>query len=68
MNYVKITDMEYKRVLKEDVITSIEKCISQVENAKSARDLLDARLEYNKDSELVGTMVRLAHTSNYLRF
>ena len=62
MNYVKVTDMEYKRVLKEDVIASIEKCISQVENAKSARDLLDARLEYNKDSELVGTMVRLAHT------
>ncbi len=62
MNYVKITDMEYKRVLKEDVIASIEKCISQVENAKSARDLLDARLQYNKDSELVGTMVRLAHT------
>ena len=62
MNYVKVTDMEYKRVLKEDVIASIEKCISQVENAKSASDLLNARLEYNKDSELVGTMVRLAHT------
>lgn len=62
MNYVKITDMEYKRVLKEDVIASIEKSISKVENAKSAKDLLDARKEYNKDSEILGTMVRLAHT------
>ncbi len=62
MNYVKITDMEYKRILKEDVIASIEKCISRVENAKSAKDLLNARLQYNSDSELLGTMVRLAHT------
>lgn len=62
MNYVKITDMEYKRILKEDVIASIEKCISKVENAKSAKDLLNARLQYNSDSELLGTMVRLAHT------
>ena len=62
MNYVKIKDMEYKRILKEDVIASIEKCISKVENAKSAKDLLNARLQYNSDSELLGTMVRLAHT------
>ena len=62
MNYVKITDMEYKRILKEDVIASIEKCIRKVENAKSAKDLLNARLQYNSDSELLGTMVRLAHT------
>lgn len=54
--------MEYKRILKEDVIASIEKCISKVENAKSAKDLLNARLQYNSDSELLGTMVRLAHT------
>lgn len=62
MNYVKIKDMEYKRILKEDVIASIEKCLSKVENATSAKDLLDARIEYNNDSEALGTMVRLAHT------
>lgn len=62
MNYVKIKDMEYKRVLKEDSIAVIEKCISKIENASCAQDLLDARNEYNKDSEVLGTMVRLAHT------
>ncbi len=62
MNYVRIKDMEYKRALKEDAIASIEKCTKKVENAKSAKDLIDAREEYNKDSELLGTMVRLAHT------
>lgn len=62
MKYVKIRDMEYKRVLKEDVIASIEKCLNKIENATCAKDLLDARIEYNKDSELLGTMVRLAHT------
>ncbi len=62
MSYVKIKDMEYKRVLKEDSIALIEKCIAKIENATSAQDLLDARNEYNKDSEVLGTMVRLAHT------
>lgn len=62
MGYVKIKDMEYKRVLKEDSIAVIERCIAKIENAKSAQDLLDARNEYNADSEVLGTMVRLAHT------
>ena len=62
MNYVKINDMEYKRALKEDAIASIEECIKRVENAKSANDLIDSREKYNKDSEFLGTMVRLAHT------
>ena len=62
MDYVRIKDMEYKRILKEDVIASIEKCLAKVENATCPQDLLDARNEYNKDSELLGTMVRLAHT------
>ena len=62
MNYVKIKDMEYKRVLKEEVIASIEKSIAKIENATCSKDLLDAREEYNKDSEILGTMVRLAHT------
>ncbi len=62
MSYVKIKDMEYKRVLKEDSIAVIERCIAKIENATCAQDLLDARNEYNKDSEVLGTMVRLAHT------
>ncbi|MBQ3588890.1 MAG: M3 family oligoendopeptidase [Clostridia bacterium] len=62
MGYVKIKDMEYKRVLKEDSIAVIERCIAKIENAKSAQDILDARNEYNADSEVLGTMVRLAHT------
>lgn len=62
MNYVKIPDMEYKRALKEDIISSIEKCINMVENASSGDDLLKAREIYNKESETLGTMVRLAHT------
>ena len=62
MSYVKIKDMEYKRALKEDAIASIVRCTEMVENAKSGKDLLVAREEYNKDSEFLGTMVRLAHT------
>lgn len=62
MNYVKIADMEYKRALKEDSIATIERCIEKIENATCAKDLLDAREEYNKDGEFLGTMVRLAHT------
>ena len=62
MNYVKIADMEYKRALKEDSIATIERCIEKIENATCAQDLLDAREEYNKDGEFLGTMVRLAHT------
>lgn len=62
MGYVKIKDMEYKRVLKEDSIAVIERCIAKIENAKSAQDILNARNEYNADSEVLGTMVRLAHT------
>ena len=62
MGYVKIKDMEYKRVLKEDSIAVIERCIAKIENARSAQDILDARNEYNADSEVLGTMVRLAHT------
>ena len=62
MNYVKIADMEYKRALKEDSIATIERCIEKIENATCAKDILDAREEYNKDSEFLGTMVRLAHT------
>ena len=62
MNYTKIADMEYKRALKEDSIATIERYIKKIENATCAKDLLDAREEYNKDGELLGTMVRLAHT------
>ena len=62
MSYVKIKDMEYKRVLKEDSIAVIERCIAKIENARSAQDILNARNEYNADSEVLGTMVRLAHT------
>ena len=62
MNYVKIKDMEYKRILKEDVISSMERVIERVENATCCEDLLNARIDYNKDSEELGTMVRLAHT------
>ena len=62
MNYTKIADMEYKRALKEDSIATIERCIKKIENATCAKDLLDAREEYNKDGEFLGTMVRLAHT------
>ena len=62
MNYVKISDMEYRRALKEDVISSIEACIKMLEEAKDYRDLLNAREKYNDDSFTLGTMVRLAHT------
>ena len=62
MSYVRVNEMEYKRALKEDAIATIEKAIKTVQNAKSAQDLLNAREEYNKDSEYLGTMVRLAHT------
>lgn len=62
MNYVKIKDMEYKRVNKEQVIASMEAQIKRVENATCPRDILSAREDYNKDSEYVGTMVRLAST------
>ena len=40
----------------------MEKQIEAVENAKSGKDLLLAREEYNRDSEYVGTMARLAST------
>ena len=62
MNYVKISDMEYRRAIKEDVISSIEACLKMVEEAKDYRDLLNAREKYNDDSFTLGTMVRLAHT------
>ena len=62
MNYVKISDMEYRRAIKEDVISSIEACLKMVEEAKDYKDLLCAREKYNADSFALGTMVRLAHT------
>ena len=62
MNYVKIKDMKYERPDKNQVISKMEKQIELVKNAKSGKDLLLAREEYNKDSEYVGTMARLAST------
>ena len=62
MSYVKIKDMKYERPDKGQVISKMEKQIDAVVNAKSASDLLNAREEYNRDSEYVGTMARLAST------
>ena len=62
MNYVKIKDMEYTRVSKEDVISATQELTRQVENATCVDDLLNARIKYNSESEKLGTMVRLAHT------
>lgn len=62
MNYVKIKDMKYERLDKEQVISKMEKQIESVKNAKSGKDLLLAREEYNKESEYMGTMARLAST------
>lgn len=62
MSYVKIKDMKYERPDKALVISKMEKQIEAVENAKSGKDLLLAREEYNRDSEYVGTMARLAST------
>ena len=62
MNYVKIKDMKYERPDKEQVISKMERQIELVKNAKSGKDLLLAREEYNRDSEYVGTMARLAST------
>lgn len=54
--------MKYERPDKNQVISKMEKQIELVKNAKSGKDLLLAREEYNKDSEYVGTMARLAST------
>lgn len=62
MSYVKIKDMKYERPDKGQVISKMEKQIEAVLNAKSGKDLLNAREEYNRDSEYVGTMARLAST------
>ena len=62
MSYVKIKDMKYERPDKEQVISKMEKQIEAVKNAKCGKDLLNARDEYNRDSEYVGTMARLAST------
>ena len=62
MNYVKIKDMEYQRPDKNQVVAKMEAQIKTVENAKCASDILKAREDYNRDSEYVGTMVRLAST------
>ncbi len=62
MSYVKIKDMEYKRPDKNQVIEKMESQIEAVKNAKCASDLLKAREDYNRDSEYVGTMARLAST------
>ena len=62
MSYVKIKDMKYEIPDKEQVISKMEKQIEAVKNAKCGKDLLNARDEYNRDSEYVGTMARLAST------
>lgn len=62
MNYVKISEMQYERVDKDSVIEKIKDIISRTENAQSGDELLSLREEYNKLSEHVGTMARLAST------
>ena len=62
MKYTKISEMQYERVNKDTVIEKIKEIISRIENADSAKELLDLREEYNKYSEHVGTMARLAST------
>lgn len=60
MSYTKISEMKYERVDKDSVIEQIKSIISRIENAKSGKELLSLRDEYNKLSERVGTMARLA--------
>ncbi|MBQ8839929.1 MAG: M3 family oligoendopeptidase [Clostridia bacterium] len=62
MSYVKIKDMQYERPDLEKVISKIKEQIEAVKNAKGPQDLLNARESYNAESELVGTMARLAST------
>ena len=62
MKYTKISEMAYERVDKDTVIEKIKDIISRVEGAKSGKELLSLREEYNKLSEHVGTMARLAST------
>lgn len=62
MSYTKISEMTYERVNKDTVIEQIKDIISRVEKANEADALLSLREEYNKLSEHVGTMARLAST------
>ncbi|MBO5312508.1 MAG: M3 family oligoendopeptidase [Clostridia bacterium] len=62
MKYTKISEMRYERIDKDAVIEQIKSIIEAIENAKSGSELLALRDEYNKLSENVGTMARLAST------
>ena len=62
MKYTKISEMAYERVDKDSVIEKIKDIIARVEGAQSGQALLLLRDEYNKLSEHVGTMARLAST------
>ena len=62
MKYTKISEMKYERVDKDSVIEKIKDIITRTENAASGDELLSLREEYNKLSEHVGTVARLAST------
>ncbi|MBO5262438.1 MAG: M3 family oligoendopeptidase [Clostridia bacterium] len=62
MNYTKISEMKYERVSKDSVIREIKDIIARTEKANCGKELLACRDDYNKLSDYVGTMARLAST------
>ena len=62
MNYTKISEMKYERADKDAAIEKIKDIIARVEGASSGDDLLALRAEYNKTSDRIGTLARIAST------
>ena len=62
MTYVKIKDMQYKRIDRDEAIDKIKKITDKIKNASSAADVVEARKEYCHLSDEISTMSNLAHT------
>ena len=62
MTYVKIKDMQYKRIDRDEAIDKIKKITDKIKNASSAADVVEARKEYCHLSDEISTMSSLAHT------
>lgn len=62
MTYVKIKDMKYERIDRDEAIDRIKKITDKIINASSADEVIEARKEYCRLSDEIATMSSLANT------
>ena len=58
---MKVSELEYRRVTIEEMKTAVDAIVSQIENANSVEDVLDARKAYNDLMVEYGTMTALSY-------